>query len=212
MRAHNPPLVLANPNKCSAQVFAHMKMQNTRPASAMAGGAVANRNGPVFHTGAPETWKTTGLNAPGTHREASRSRPATAISVQSDTPLWKKQQEMGTAKLLQVGVPRAKTPAEKTYVSLSAREHIKNSNMTRSKPPPPVDYPGRQRPFEQRGAGECGVLRADGESCINFFPIPTCDDHRNSVMKHTHSKLSVGCPKTPADQKFHMTLTGHDHG
>lgn len=205
-----PTLTNSVSNWMPLQVFVQMRMRNTRPASAMAGGASSR---PAFHTGAPDTWKPMGQHAPVTRREASR--PSTAMSVhsiQSETPLWKKQMEMGASKLLQIGVPRAQTPAQKTYVSLSAREHIKNSDMIRSKAPPPVDYPGRQRPFEQRGAGECGVLRGDGESCINFFPIPTCDDHKNSVMKHTHSKISVGCPKTPGEQKFHMTLTGHNHG
>lgn len=112
--------------------------------------------------------------------------------LRAKTPLWKRQEAQGSQRLLQLGVRRAQTPAECTFISKSARKHIKELGMPVCQVPPPRDYPGAQRQLEQRGAGQNGLLRAMGKSMISFCPIPTAEDHRKSMMKHLHSPEAIG--------------------
>ena len=202
-----------------AQVKAQLKLTQARPGSALYGSKAMDYEAhaeEAMHDYARVMWgEAPTRRAPPT--PVARSRPATAMSrprsAAPATPMWKKQAALGSKELLTIGVPRASTPANKVYVTNSAREHITNQGLQIERPPPKRDYPGAQREGEQRGAGENGKFRAAGRTIINFDPVPTCEDHKLSLTKMFHTSEAVGRgPNTPDSQRFKMSLTGHDIG
>ena len=60
-----------------------------------------------------------------------------------------------------------------------------------------MEYPGKQRMGEQRGAGENGVLRGEGKTRINFAPCKLTRTTYLTTQKRMHNTQALrGLPKS----------------
>lgn len=164
------------------------------PSRGAPSGVVAER---LLGSAVPTTPATNRLEAV-THQP---KRPASAMlsthrtSRNNDTnDIKQTPRQYGTALLLKMGLPRAQTPDERTYITNSARDLLAQRGFSAVQKPPPREYPGVQRIGQQRGAGQNGMLRQLGQTMISFCPVPTAADHRLSMTKNTHNKSAIGVP------------------